>query len=124
MIDVAMNNGDLVASSNGDLLLLHTDDDNIIQMCNHAVYTVKDELIFHLGYGNDAWNRRLKISESGFQTVSECAKEAILHGVSEVADVPKISARQGINHNDCLVEYTVFTIDGKSLSSSISINLL
>lgn len=125
MIDVAMKNGDLVASDYGDILLHLSDDDNIIQMANNAIYTIKGENIFHPGYGDDAWNKRLKISQSGFDTVNACVKEAILHGVPEVSEVVSVnSAKSEENVGECVVSYILLTNNGKRISSSTTINIL
>lgn len=124
MIGVAMNNGDLVISGYGDLSLHITDDDNVIQMANSAIYTIKGENIFHSEYGNDAWNKRLKIAESGFSTVESCAKDAILHALPEVMDVKSIKATKGEGYGECNINYTLVTFDGRTISGSTHINIL
>ena len=124
MIDMALRGGDLVVSTNGDISLLNNDDNNIIQMANSAISTIKGENIFHLSYGNDAWNKRLKISDSGFRTVEVCAKEAILNAVSEVSEVSNIEAIKGDEYGECIIKYTLLTDTNKSISSSTSINIL
>lgn len=125
MIDVAMKNGDLIVSDYGDILLHLSDDDNIIQMANNAIHTIKGENIFHLGYGNDAWNKRLKMSQSGFDTVNACAKEAILHAVPDVSEIVSIdSSKSEDNAGECIVSYVLLTNSGKRISSSTTINIL
>lgn len=124
MIDVALSGGDFVLS-NGDISLTNTDDDNLIQMANSAINTILGEVPFHTEYGNDAWNKRLKIAESGFHTVEICAKEAILNALSdEISDVVAISAYGGEGYGECIVEYTLLTLDGRNISSNTSINIL
>lgn len=124
MIDVALRSGDLIVSTNGDISLLNTDDDNIIQMVNSAISTIKGENIFHLSYGNDAWNKRLKISDSGFRTVEVCAKEAILNNVAEVSEISSIEAIKGDVYGECVIKYALLTVTNKLISSSTSINIL
>lgn len=124
MIDLALRGGDLIISPLGDISLHLTDDDNIIQTANLAIAIPKGENIFHSDYGNDAWNKRLKVSESGFSTVEIYAKEAILNASSEIADVTSISASKGTGYGECIVAYTLVTVDGRVISSSTSINIL
>lgn len=124
MIDTAMENGDLIVSDYGDLLLHLSDDDNIIQMANNAVYTIRGENIFHSEYGNDAHNKRLKLSRSGFDIIEACAKEAILHGVPEVSEVVSINANKGIGYGECIINYVLLTNNNKRISSSTTINIL
>lgn len=122
MIDVAMAGGDLVVS-NGDLMLDINDDYDIIQMANNTINTVLHENIFHLDYGNDAWNKRLKIAESGFATIESDAKAAILHADNRVMEVLSIKASKGDNYGECMVQYTLMIVDGRTISSSTSINI-
>ena len=124
MIDMALRGGDLIVSSNGDISLLSNDDDNIIQMANSAISTIKGENIFHLPYGNDAWNKRLKIADSGYRTVEVCAKEAILSAVTEVSEVSSIEAIKGEAYGECIIKYTLLTVTNKLISSSTSINIM
>ena len=124
MIDVAMNNGDIMVSEYGDILLHINDDDNIIQMANSAINTIKSENIFHPDFGNDAWNKRLKISESGFSAVEAYAKEAILHASAEIAEVTSIEASKGEGYGECTIAYTLLTSSGRRISSSTNINIL
>lgn len=129
MIDVAMKNGDLIVSDYGDLLLHLSDDDNVIQMANNAIHAIKGESIFHPQNGNDAWNRRLKLSQSGFDTINACVKESILHCVPDVSDVVSVVSTRGETDNgdyngECVVSYILLTNDGKRISSSTTINIL
>lgn len=124
MIDIAMNNGDLIANGFGDISIEFTDEDDIIQMANSAINTIKGENIFHNEYGNDAWNRRLKQSESGYRIIESCSKDAILHADNRVADVVSITATKGDGYGDCKIEYILSTIDGRIVSSNTNINIL
>ena len=124
MIDVALDNGDLITNNFGDILLEFTDEDDIIQMANSAISTIKGENIFHIDYGNDAWNRRLKISESGFAIVEACSRDAIIFADKRVSDVTSITATKGDGYGECHVAYTLLTTDGRSISSSTNINIL
>ena len=124
MIDLALKGGDLIISPLGDISLHLTDDDNIIQTANLAIAIAKGGNIFHRDYGNDAWNKRLKISESGFNTVEIYSKEAILHASSEIAEVTSIKASKGEGYGECIVAYTLVTVDGRVISSSTGINIL
>lgn len=124
MIDMALNGGDLIVNDVGDIMLNLSDDDNIIQMANSAINTIKGENIFHPEYGNDAWNQRLKIAESGFEIVEECAKDAILDAIEEVDDVTSIDAIKGEEYGDCIINYTLLMEDGRIISNSTNINIL
>lgn len=124
MIDLAMKGGDLIVSPFGDISLHLTDDDNVIQTANLAITIAMGENIFHDDYGNDALNKRLKIAESGFHTIEIYAKEAILHASSEVAEVASISASKGEGYGECTVAYTLVMMNGRTISSSTSINIL
>lgn len=122
MQDVAMAGGDLVIS-NGDLSLDLTDEYDIIQMANNIIATVFGENPFHIDIGNDAWNKRLKIDDSGFAIVEADAKEAILHIDDRVIEVLDIKASAGDNYGECVVAYTLMTTDNRVISSSTSISL-
>ena len=122
MQDVAMTGGDLVIN-NGDLSLDLTDEYDIIQMANNIIATVFGENPFHVDIGNDAWNKRLKIDDSGFATVEADAKEAILHIDNRVMEILDIKASAGENYGECIVAYTLMTVDGRIITSSTSISL-
>lgn len=122
MQDVAMTGGDLVIN-NGDLSLDLTDEYDIIQMANNIIATVFGENPFHVDIGNDAWNKRLKIDDSGFATVEADAKEAILHIDDRVMEILDIKASAGENYGECIVAYTLMTVDGRIITSSTSISL-
>ena len=122
MQDVAMAGGDLVIN-NGDLSLDLTDEYDIIQMANNIIATVFGENPFHVDIGNDAWNKRLKIDDSGFATVEADAKEAILHIDDRVMEIFDIKASAGENYGECIVAYTLMTVDGRIITSSTSISL-
>lgn len=124
MIDVAMNGGDLIANGFGDISLEFTDDDDIIQMANSAINTIKSENIFHQEYGNDAWNKRLKIAESGFDVVEALSKEAMLAADDRIMEIVSIHAGKGNEYGECFIEYVILTHDGRSISSSTNINIL
>lgn len=122
MQDVAMAGGDLVIN-NGDLSLDLTDEYDIIQMANNIIATVFGENPFHVDIGNDAWNKRLKIDDSGFATVEADAKEAILHIDDRVMEILDIKASAGENYGECIVAYTLMTVDGRIITSNTSISL-
>lgn len=122
MQDVAMAGGDLVIN-NGDLSLDLTDEYDIIQMANNIIATVFGENPFHVDIGNDAWNKRLKIDDSGFATVEADAKEAILHIDDRVMEILDIKASAGENYGECIVAYTLMMVDGRIITSSTSISL-
>lgn len=123
MIDVAMAGGDFVVSAEGDLMLDINDDYDIIQMANNTINTILTENIFHQDLGNNAWNKRLKIAESGFTVVQDDSKAAILHADHRVAEVLSIVASKGDNYGECSIKYTLMTVDGRTISSSTSINI-
>ena len=123
-IDIALDNGDLIPNGFGDISLEFTDEDDIVQMANSAINTIKGENIFHLEYGNNAWNQRLKQSESGYNIVAACSKDAILHADNRIIEVIDISASKGDGYGECIVTYVLRTIDGRKISSSTNINIL
>lgn len=124
MIDVALVNGDFMNDGSGDIMLEPDEDFDIIQMANSAINTIKGSNIFHGEYGNDAWNKRLKISESGFATVESCATDTILQADSRIEEVQEIEAIKGDEYGECRIKYTLLTIDGDTISSETSINIL
>lgn len=124
MIDLMINGGDLVVSEFGDLSLLQSDEDNIIQTANLAICTRKGSNIFHPEYGNDVWNRRVKMSESGFRIVEACSKDAILNSSNEILDVTSIRASRGNAARECNINYTLSTVNGRLVSGITSINIL
>ena len=123
MIDIAMNNGDLIATDFGDIALVNSEIDDIIQTANNNIQTIKGEIIFHSEIGNDAYNRRLKMAESGLRIVEECCVDCITNGDSRIADVVSISAVIGDEYGECDITYKLLTTDGTFIDSSISINI-
>lgn len=125
MIDIALNNGDLIANSYGDISLEFSDDDDIIQMLNSAINTIKGENIFHTEYGNDAWNKRLKIADSGFATIEACARDTMMDVAGDlISEITYINASRGEGRNECILSYEVLTEDDRTISSSTNINIL
>ena len=124
MEEIAMKDGDIMLTAYGDISLEFTDDDDIIQMANHSIATIKTENIFHRDYGNDAHNHRLKLSRSGYAMVEGCAKDAILYADPRVEEVTYIKASKGDEYATCDIEYTLTTKDGRILSSMTTINIL
>lgn len=122
MIDIAMINGDLVVGELGDIAVVATDDDDIIQMANNNISTRLGENIFHPEIGNDALNKRLKITPSDLLEVESDSKSAILYD-TRVSDVTSIRASSGINYGECIVEYTVLTTGGHSIDGKMQINI-
>ena len=124
MIDMAINNGDFIVSDYGDISLHFSDQDNIIQMANSAISTSKGENIFNPEYGNDAWNTRLKSSDSGLAIIEDCVKEAILNASDEIEEVALVEVYRGDGYGECIISYTLITVNGESISSSTNINIL
>lgn len=124
MIDLVLNNGDFVISNYGDISTHLSSDDNIIQMINSAINTIKGENIFHSEYGNDAWNQRLKMVQSGYDIIKSCTKEAILPAVQDISEIISIDVVRGNENGECIISYVVLMSDGRTISSNTSINIL
>jgi hypothetical protein len=122
MRDIIMMNGDLVVTEFGDIAVILSDDDDIIQMANNNIATRLGENIFHPEIGNDAYNKRLKITPSNLSEVESDCKDAILYD-TRVSDVTNIKAYDGIGYGECTIGYTLLTTDGHSIDGRISINL-
>lgn len=123
MIDVALIGGDLIASTFGDIALTNSNNDDIIQSANNNIMTISGENYLHPTIGNMAYNRRLKISDSGFRQIESDSKDAILFGDTRVKEVTYISASNGANYGECNIEYRLKTIEDIILDGRISINI-
>lgn len=125
MSDIAFINGDIMASSFGDILIAN-DEDDIIQMAINNILTIAGSNKFHPNIGNNVYNGRHKLSERGLVEIASMCKDAILNDY-RIANVIEIIAKNistPENYGLCDISFELLTIDGAQLSSSISVQLL
>ena len=101
MADLKCQNGDLVASEYGDLVLCDMggdtyEDEDVIQTANNSIL---------LRFGRNKYhNRRVKASETGLSMVVEECENAILNGDSRIQEVIDVTATTSEN-GQCYVQY-------------------
>jgi phage baseplate assembly protein W len=123
MLDIVMTTGgDMVVTEFGDIATVLSDDDDIIQMANNNILTKLGENIHHPEIGNDVYSMRLKITPSGLAEAEFSSKSAILYD-TRVSDVTYINASQGNNYGECIITYTLVTVDNVTLDGRISMNI-
>lgn len=121
MIDVMMNSRDLVATEFGDIALVQSNNNDILQSVNNNLLTVKGENIFHPDVGNDVFNRRLKLSDTHIEIIKNDCKNAILFD-NRVSDVKSIII-DDIGSGIYDVTYVIVTSSGDILDSRISLDI-
>jgi hypothetical protein len=125
MSDIALINGDIVASNFGDILIAN-DNDDIIQMAINNIMTIHGTNEFHPNIGNMVYNERYKMSENGLKEIASRCKDAIMSDY-RVANVIEIIAKNTStleNYGLCDISFVLITVDGTQLSSSVSIQLV
>lgn len=125
MSDIALVNGDIVASNFGDILIVD-DDNDIIQMAINNIMTIYGTNQFHPEIGNMVYNGRYKMSENGLVEIAARCKDAIMSDY-RVANVIEIIAKNIStleNYGLCQISFVLLTIYGVQLSSSTTITLL
>ena len=122
MKDIAMINGDLVVNDFGDIAIVSSDNDDIIQFANNNILTRLGENIFHTDIGNDVHNRRFKMTQSNLVEIESYCKNAILRD-TRIDNIVHMKASIGSNHGECIIEYTLLTVDGDNLDGRMSINI-
>lgn len=124
MSDIALINGDIVASNFGDILVVN-DDNDIIQMAINNIMTIYGANEFHPNIGNTVYNDRFKMSERGLQDIANRCKNAILqdYRVENVIEIVAKNASTPQNYGLCEVSFILLTSYGKELSSSVTITL-
>ena len=124
MSDIALINGDIMASSFGDILIVN-DNDDIIQMAINNIMTIYSTNEFHTNIGNMVYHSRHKLSERGLQEIASYCKDAIMQDY-RVANVIEIIARNNStpdNYGQCEISFVLITVNGAQLSSSTTITL-
>lgn len=124
MSDIALINGDIMASNFGDILVVN-DDDDIIQMAINNIMTIHGSNEFHPNIGNTVYNDRFKMSERGLQDIASRCKNAILQDY-RVRNVLEITARNVStpqNYGLCEISFVLLTTYDKELSSNVTITL-
>ena len=109
MADLKCQNGDLVASEYGDLVLCDMsgdtyEDEDVIQTANNSILLRFGRNKYHNDLGNNIYNRRVKASETGLSMVVEECENAILNGDSRIQEVIDVTATTGEN-GQCHVQY-------------------
>lgn len=124
MADIALVNGDIMASNFGDIMIIN-DDDDIVQMAINNIQTVYGSNPFHPTIGNTVHNDRFKMSKRGLEDIANRCKNAIM-GDYRIQNVLEVIARNistQENYGLCEISFVILTTYGKELSSSISIIL-
>lgn len=125
MSDIALINGDIMASNFGDILIAN-DNDDIIQMAINNIKTIYGANEFHPEIGNTVYNGRYKMSENGLKEIASRCKDAIMSDY-RVANVIEIIAKNIStldNYGLCDISFVLITIGGIQLSSSVAIQLV
>ena len=109
MADLKCQNGDLVASEYGDLVLCDMsgdtyEDEDVIQTANNSILLRFGRNKYHNDLGNNIYNRRVKASETGLSMIVEECENAILNGDSRIQEVIDVTATTGEN-GQCYVQY-------------------
>ena len=109
MADLKCQNGDLVASEYGDLVLCDMggdtyEDEDVIQTANNSILLRFGRNKYHNDIGNNIYNRRVKASETGLSMVVEECENAILNGDSRIQEVIDVTATTSEN-GQCYVQY-------------------
>lgn len=124
MSDIALVNGDISASSFGDILIVD-DDADVIQMAVNNIMTIYGANEFHKEIGNTVYNDRFKMSERGLMDIAGRCKNAILsdYRVQNVLEIVAKNASTPGNYGLCKVSFVLLTTYGKELSSNVTITL-
>ena len=124
MSDIALINGDILASNFGDILIAD-DNSDIIQMAVNNIMTVYGANQFHPNIGNTVYNDRYKMSENGLKEIASKCMNAILldYRVANVIEVVARNASTLENYGLCDISFALVTIHGTQLSSSVTIQL-
>ena len=125
MSDIALINGDIVASNFGDILIVN-DDDDIIQMAINNIMTIYGTNEFHPNIGNTIYNGRYKMSENGLREIAARCSDAILldHRVANVIEIIAKNISTPDNYGLCQISFVLITIYGTQLSSNTVISAL
>ena len=120
MSDIMINNGDIVFTTFGDIMIADGDDD-IIQSAIHNIMTIYGENEFHNELGNTVYNSRYKISKTNLISIQDACKRAIIED-PRLKSVPIIIATNNPNiYGGCNISFTLKTQDDRLLSSQTSI---
>lgn len=124
MSDIALINGDISASSFGDISIID-DDADVIQMAVNNIMTIYGANPFHVNLGNTVYNNRFKMSTRGLEDVANRCKNAILNDyrVQNVLEIIAKNAGTITNPGLCEVSFVLLTTYGKELSSNVTITL-
>lgn len=124
MSDIALINGDIMASNFGDILVVN-DNDDIIQMAINNIMTIYGANEFHTNIGNMVYHNRHKMTERGLIEIASQCKDAIMQDY-RVANVIEIIARNAStpgNYGLCNISFVLITVNGVQLSSDVTITL-
>ena len=122
MADLKCQNGDLVASEYGDLVLCDMsgdtyEDEDVIQTANNSILLRFGRNKYHNNIGNNIYNRRVKASETGLSMVVEECENAILNGDSRIQEVIDVTATTGEN-GQCYVQYRLLYLPSSQYEDS------
>ena len=124
MSDIALINGDIAASSFGDIFIID-DDADIIQMAVNNIMTIQGANEFHTEIGNTVYNDRFKMSQRGLEDIAGRCKNAILNDyrVQSVLEIIAKNISTTDNYGLCEISFVLLTIYGRQLSSNVTITL-
>ena len=113
MVDILLSDGDLVVDKYGDIMICNGEDADVSQTANNSIMLKFGGNKFHDSLGNKVYNKRIKLNNSGINTIrSECIS-AILNGDSRVQEVKHIVVTMPDKTIlDSKNEITSITIDG------------
>ena len=125
MSDIALINGDILASNFGDILVVD-DSNDIIQMAINNIMTIYGANEFHPDIGNTVYGGRYKMTENGLKEIASRCKDAILsdYRVANVIEIIAKNVSTPENYGQCEISFTLITIYNTQLSSSVTTPLV
>lgn len=122
MADISMTGRDIDISTLGDIEIAEGDDE-ILQFAVNAITTIYGEMVFHPTIGNPVYKRRLKITESGGDTVMQDCITTI-KADDRVADVTYMEVYyEEEDKSQVYIKFTLVTTSGHTISSVANIRL-
>lgn len=121
MGDIALINNDVASSQFGDISLVVSDSDDILQQARNNIMTIYGELYNHPDIGNNVFNGRYKIKDD-MGDIETCCENAILCD-SRVDSVDEILVTKSDIVGNIAIVFKIVTASGSTLSSSCNISI-
>ena len=122
MADIYLDNGEIIPTMFSDITVVNGDDE-ILQMAIHSIRTFFGENEYHPEIGNKIYTRRLKVLDSGADTIVSDCTSAILQD-DRVRSVDEMSVYYDKeNKHNLEVEFTLTTSTGSVISGTVQIQI-